>query len=296
MEKSNKQSAKDREDTHKYGKIHRQAVSSLEQLRKDITASGHEATLKIYLDNKDVELSNHKIMTKMSHIMKVNSIYSNEMDHWREMLQLSFQLLNQFYLLLRSFDRVDRNMEESTKKLLKLCCGRQKIVKFLEETAAADKLNLSFELDDIMPPPPPAMSAKKRPLSNDEAPGVSAKIAKVAPTTFAKPKAVKSINFNVPKATFKLPAIPNLNETHVIDAPPPQLNSTFDLGEQPKQNALTTVSVKDQAVMQKIVKATKPNFLSKAAITLSKENKRSKTPKKFSPKKLSKGKCGRKLG
>lgn len=297
---------KDREDSTKYHKIHRQATTSLAQLKKDITTAGLESTLKLYVANKDLELSNSKFSCKKDHIQKVNAIYDAELDHWKEMLHLSYQLVQQLYLLLRSFDRIDTDMEESVKKLVKMCAGRQKIVKFLEECAVnKDTAELSFTGCDS----PQVSSANKRALEDPTTQSSLNKIAKVV-NTFAKPKAVKSINFNnggapvaskVNSNVFKVPApaapAPKLNTTHTIESH--NLNSTFDLTTATNVTPKFTNILREPAVMNRIMKqggvATKgPLNKGTTASTamLNKENKRSKTPNKFpvkSPKKVGKG-------
>lgn len=219
-----------------------------------------------------------------------------EFDHWKEMTNSGFTLLNQFYLLIRSNGDADKEMQEQIAKLYKLCHGRQKVVKFLEDEAAADKDNndLSFgtmnsitdsPVKHLVPFEAPS-TGKKRPNSDSGArvqankmPKIGSNSKKVPPvSTFNKPKAVKSINFNAKqegKSVFKVPTVaPILKQTINAD----QLNSTFDIAQPAlSENA---INVKTDAKWGKMEAQSKKKLIDRAAITLNKENK------KFTPRKV----------
>lgn len=213
IEKSTKQLHKHKEDLNRWAKRYRDAEKALTSLKQEMVSSNPDRALNLYVERKDSDLQQNKINLKFTHMQKINSIYNMEFEHWKEMTNTGFALLNQFYLLIRANGKADKEMKEQISKLYKLCQGRQKVVKFLEDevTTNNDKENaeLSFgTMTSITDSPVKSGSdapstGKKRPNSDsDTRNGHVTKMAKVGansgnkkPSTFVKPKAVKSINF-----------------------------------------------------------------------------------------------------
>lgn len=202
---------------------HKDTINTLETLKKEISDSGSNLTVNLYLENKELELINHKTQLKTTHMQKITSIYSTEFEHWKHMTSTGFGLLNEFYLLLRSSGVADKEMQDQISKLIKLCQGRQKKVKFFEENEQENVKeshgDLSFgTMPSITESPVDqedvsnvqsssavltnTTSGKKRPNSDAGGLGDGKGINKVAKTScntynFVKPKAVKAINFNL---------------------------------------------------------------------------------------------------
>lgn len=262
---------------NRWAKRYREAEKSLTALKSEIESLKPDLALKLYLERKETELHHNKIQLKFAHMQKINSIYNLEFEHWKEMANTGFALLNQFYLLLRSAGTADKEMQEQIAKLYKLCQGRQKVVKFLEEEVnhGNDKEHGDLSLPSITDSPPKVAivvgsSSKKRPISDSDVvsrdvivnkmPKISNVTKKpVTSGTFVKPKAKKCINFNSilkpqtnfgnappnPKSSstvFKVPTItPIQTPTHALNEThtiSDVLNSTFDM-EAPTTAAAT---------------------------------------------------------
>lgn len=257
----------------------------------------------MYVERKDSDLQQNRIKLKFAHMSKINSIYNTEFDHWKEMANTGFALLNQLYLLIRSTGKADKEMHEQISQLYKLCRGRQKVVKFLEDEVHTNKENadLSFgTMGSITDSPPPpvksASAAKKRPNSDTETTSRNGSINKMPKIVangskkfinFVKPKAVKSINFSsgvksdvqhAKPAVFKVPTVaPNQKTGAAISTD--SLNSTFDIAT-PSALSENAFNIKDAGKFGKMEQGTKKQLIDRATITLNKENK------KFTPKKL----------
>lgn len=291
-----KQLQKQKEDLNRWAKRYREAEKSLVTLKQEIESTSPDVALRLYVERKDSNLQQNKIKLKFSHVQKINSIYNMEFDHWKEMANTGFALLNQLYLLIRSNGKADKEMQDQVSKLYKLCQGRQKVVKFLEDEIHTDKgkdnADLSFSsISDspIKSVPEPASTSKKRPNSDTESRnGSMNKMPKIV-ASFKKPKAVKSINFGTapqnPKSVFKVPTVAPIqkssfvarNETRTIN--PGILNSTFDI-DTPSALSENAFNIKDSGKFERMEQQTKKTLIDRAVMTLNKENK------KFTPKKV----------
>lgn len=328
---------KEREE---HQKSHRDALAYLEQVRNEIKNSGLSEKLQNFIEKKEFELSTIKMTLKAQHAQKINAIYSQEISHWQEMLSLCFDYLQQLYLLNRATGNLDKAMEEKVTKLVRLCQGRQKVVRFLEDASEYRVANeFTFGIDDSPGKTLTMSASRKRPNSNgNEQPlasisGNSYKMPKLniaGADNFVKPKTAKAIDFYVHQPSqvkqklettkagdqqknannviqnlnkngnvFKVPHIepikPSLDETRVTIGSENELNTTFSLTSGTKfiSNVLTenTVNTNEPNIVKVVRPATgaNKNLLNRAAITLSKENKKftprkplaSKTPKKM---------------
>uniref|UniRef100_A0A336KW17 CSON001206 protein n=1 Tax=Culicoides sonorensis TaxID=179676 RepID=A0A336KW17_CULSO len=310
IDRSVKQLTKHKEDMNRWAKRHHEAERSLENLKQEIleSSSGSDLALQYYIQQKDTELQKNKMKLKLAHMEKINVIYNQEFEHWKDMATSGFELLNQLYLLVRASGRADKEMQNQITKLYKLCQGRQKVVKFLEDEVHQESEPNDMKMDsmeNITESPQSTITStnkteqpstgKKRPFSDDAIQRSGNKIMKVNPVkkttpgTFVKPKAVKAINFTSKQdskttSVFKVPTVAPIqkttmtgfNVTHTIN--PDNLNSTFDI-ESPVALSENAINIKDSGKFEKMKQQTRVKLIDKAAITLNKENK------KFTPKK-----------
>lgn len=299
---------------NRWAKRYRDAEKALSMLKQEIDSSSPDLALSLYVQRKDSDLLQNKIKLKFAHMQKINSIYNLEFDHWKEMTNTGFALLNQLYLLIRSDGKADKEMQDQISKVYKLCHGRQKVVKFLEDevqtTNDKENADLSFGTMTSITDSPVKTSTmerpstgKKRPNSDNESrngngnkmPKIGSNGNKKPFTTFVKPKAVKSINFSSnsrsegnSKSVFKVPTVAPIqktsliNETHTINTD--QLNSTFDI-ETPAALSENAFNIKDGGKFGKMEAQSKNRLIDRVAMTLNKENK------KFTPRKVP-GKMG----
>lgn len=190
--------------------------------------------LEHYLQKKNSELENSKLVMKSAHVNKINSVYQMEMDNWNKIGLKATEIIQENFLLLRSMGELDNEMFEKLQTLGKLLQG-QRNVKFADDehvdvlTAnipeTADCLtfhisDLSDYSDETAQSP---LSVKKR--ANDESEfekdSKKSKNSSAATDTFQflRPKALKSIDFD---SVSMMPIANGLTDDH-------DLNITFDL-------------------------------------------------------------------
>lgn len=83
--------------------------------------------LKRYMAGKEHEFDAVKKDYKNLHVLKINQIYHNEVQHLLSVLKVSNQIIMDDYYLLRSKDMIDINMHEKLEQLKRLGRGRRDI-------------------------------------------------------------------------------------------------------------------------------------------------------------------------
>lgn len=178
---------------------------------------------------KDTEMENLKLKMKNEHLNKVNGLCQTENGCLNKIIIQSSTIIQENYLILRSSGDLDNAMKDKLTSLLKMIQGERN-VKFFDENATSEMFELNIgewkEQNDVGRSP---MSAKKRAMEDsNENHDKDAKKSKRAVESheFLRPKAVKSINFQVPQ----------------IELPPSHdLNVTFDAGPKPSPSTSTKV-------------------------------------------------------
>lgn len=222
------------EESSRWAKRFKEAKGALDSLKEEILEKGMQADLEHYIQQKDVELENSKLLLKTMHVDKVNNVYQMELENSNKSLLIAIEIVQGNYLLLRSMGELDNSMEEKLQGLLKALQG-QRNVKFAEEETAdvaqassthpesVDPLHQIVEPIDLSDDESSVSATKRRPSNDDDLQNDSKKSKNsLAPRDdfqFLRPKAVKSINFDAVKAGGSL-------SNH-------DLNTTFDLHSGP---------------------------------------------------------------
>lgn len=246
----------------------KEASRAVTSLKSEILDQSMSQQLEHYLNMKESDLENSKLVLKMGHVNKINSVYQSEISSYTGVLEKSMEIVQQNYLLLRSLGELDNGMLEKLNQLEKLLqCQRS--VKFADDeptltgaslhtepsdsTAIQNIMNLTdFGSDEQASP----VSTKKR-TNDDDAEEKDTKKSKNSETMdfpFLRPKAVQSINFD---------SVPSPIENH-------DLNVTFDL------KASKVLSEKtNKATASTTAKQPKPiAAVPKYALNINKENKK----------------------
>lgn len=179
----------------------------LDCLNKEIIDQNMAKQLDLYMQKKSVEVENSKLHMKMSHTLKICSIYDHETEDWNKFANAAAETLQDNFLLLRSMGELEESMNGKYQALSKMLLGLR-TVKFAEDelTSAAISVCSSSEAsdcpnfhnimnlsDDLMQTP---QSGKKRHGNAHEADIESKKAKRFEEFDFARPKALKSINFD----------------------------------------------------------------------------------------------------
>ncbi|KAL9700671.1 hypothetical protein quinque_004112 [Culex quinquefasciatus] len=117
---------------NRWAKRYRDALRSVEALRSEVNSSELAPLLSFHMTARASEIDAAKSHLKKSHMMKINIIYIDENRQWEKIMQLSAEIIQQNYLLLRSMGRLDNVMLEKMERLVKLdhC---QRGVKFTDD-------------------------------------------------------------------------------------------------------------------------------------------------------------------
>lgn len=224
------------EESSRWIKRFKEASRGLEHLKKEIADQGMTEVLDVYLQKKNAELDNSKLLMKAAHVHKINNVYQNEMENWSKVVVKASEIIQQNFLLLRSMGELDNAMIEKMQLLGKLLQG-ERSVKFAETieqpaTEAPESLNNIMNLSDYSndEAQQSPVSAKKRlnvddndaELENDSK--KSKNLAAGEDFQFLRPKAMKSINFGA------APTQPN------------DMNVTFDLNVAGPSGSKTVLS------------------------------------------------------
>jgi hypothetical protein len=225
------------EDMSRCLKRLKDASRALDSLKRDIINEDSSVLLQTYIQKKDIELENSKVLLKSNHVNKINSMYHVDMENFRKTMVLSSEIIQDHYLLFRR--EMDEGMLGKLDTLVKLYQG-QRNVKF-EEGDIADSptkncptyqniLNLSDYAENAELHSP--SSTKKRPFNNDvtddEEDGIEEIKKSKQEFDFVRPKAIKAIDFNAPMPAMK---------SNVCD-----LNVTFDLQPKPTKILSSTTN------------------------------------------------------
>lgn len=180
--------------------------------------------LSSYLQKKDLELEHSKMTVKTTHVLKVNNLYMLESKNWDNIMQLSGEIIQDNFLLLRSMGEIAGNMNKKYQTLSKLLQG-QRSVKFVDDEPShanhvpeiADVLHLASN-DELLTTPNKKRGAEdddEEMLEND--PKKSKTV--VEDFQFLRPAALKSINFDSMHSMNSINSVKNEYD----------LNTTFDL-------------------------------------------------------------------
>jgi hypothetical protein len=201
----------------------------LDNLKNEIKNAGLEQQLTIYMQKKEAEVENDKLMLKIEHMNKINHEYKIETEIMSNITVNACDVIQDDYLLLRSLKELDNDTLGKYQKLVKMLQG-QRSVKF-----ADDEINLTTNITEekfsFLPLnaaengdgdndhhclESPTMVSRKRAVDSDNNNDhvIDSKKSK-NDFAFAQPKALKSIDFgaNDMNATFNLDS-----------GPPPILN------------------------------------------------------------------------
>lgn len=142
---------------------------------------------------------------KMAHALKINNLHMQESQNWANIMQLSGEIIQDNFLLLRSMGEIGGNMKQKYQTLSKLLQG-QRSVKFVEDEPSlaashavqeiADVLQLASN-DELLTTP-----NKKRGSEDDDEEMLENDSKKLKNSTamedfqFLRPAALKSINFD----------------------------------------------------------------------------------------------------
>lgn len=132
IDRYGKQVARQKEEMNRWAKRYRDALRSVEALRSEVNSSELAPLLSFHMTARGSEIDAAKSHLKKSHMMKINIIYIDENRQWEKIMQLSAEIIQQNYLLLRSMGRLDNVMLEKMERLVKLdhC---QRGVKFTDD-------------------------------------------------------------------------------------------------------------------------------------------------------------------
>lgn len=228
------------EDMTRWVKRFKEANKALDHLKKEIEGHDLAPALELYVQKKNVDMDNSKMMMKNGHVNKINSVYQLEMENWNRIVVKASQIIQENYLLLRATGSLDNDMLEKLQTLVRLLQGQRQVKFADDETASSNEnhsqlsdgsecttfqniLNLTDYADNFHSSP--SSASKKRVIDGIEeidTYGIEPKRSKnstMADFAFVRPKALKSINFNAP---------PSNSEENG------DLNVTFDLNSKPK--------------------------------------------------------------
>lgn len=203
------------EESSQWEKRFKEAYRCLKNLKHEIAEKKLIVVLDIYLQKKNADLEISKLLVKIAHVNKINSVYQAEVENLYKIVLKASEVVQENFLLLRSTGELDSEMLDKLQILGKLLQG-QRSVKFAfvpvdasaglnpdptEITPLQNMMNLSdwSEADDATLSP---LSSKKRNNDDDkeEMKTTDSKRAKHSTETgeysFLRPKAVKSINFD----------------------------------------------------------------------------------------------------
>uniref|UniRef100_A0A8D8B8E8 Kinesin-like protein KIF18A n=3 Tax=Culex pipiens TaxID=7175 RepID=A0A8D8B8E8_CULPI len=132
IDRYGKQVARQKEEMNRWAKRYRDALRSVEALRSEVNSSELAPLLSFHMTARASEIDAAKSHLKKSHMMKINIIYIDENRQWEKIMQLSAEIIQQNYLLLRSLGRLDNVILEKMERLVKLdhC---QRGVKFTDD-------------------------------------------------------------------------------------------------------------------------------------------------------------------
>lgn len=216
----------------RWGKRFKDANRCLDILKDEIAEQSLNSVLDEYLQKKNTELENSKLVMKSAHINKINTVYQMEMDNWNKISLKASEIVQDNFLLLRSMGELDNEMLEKLQSLVKLLQG-QRNVKFAEDEPTTNSNPdatgcLSYHIsdlsdyasDEVVQSP---LSVKKRCNEESELENESKKTknSSTSDFQFLRPKALKSINFGS-LSTMPTPMNTEPSDDH-------NLNITFDL-------------------------------------------------------------------
>lgn len=200
----------------------------MEQLKREIAEKKMTAALSPYLQMKNLELENSKMAVKIAHVLKVNNLHMHETQYWANIMQLSGEIIQDNFLLLRSMGEIGGNMKQKYQTLSKLLQG-QRTVKFAEDEPTlaashavpeiADVLQLASN-DEMLTTP-----NKKRGPEDDDEEMLENDPKKLKNSTamedfqFIRPAALKSINFD---SMHSMNSVSSMKNDYDLD-------TTFDL-------------------------------------------------------------------
>ncbi|XP_055534442.1 kinesin-like protein KIF18A [Wyeomyia smithii] len=132
IDRFSKQIARQRDELNRWTKRYKDAYKSLKTLRTEVDSSEVANSLNAHFKAKEQELAVAKSHLKMIHVVKINQIYVDENRQWEKISQLSADIIQQNYLLLRNMDCLDNTTLEKMEKLIRLnhC---QRGVKFADD-------------------------------------------------------------------------------------------------------------------------------------------------------------------
>lgn len=269
IDKFNKEVVRKTEDLTRWTKRFVEGKRALENLKTEIKEAKLENSLRLYLEKKDAEIENAKLLLKNEHINKITNEYRTEMTMYDNIITKACEIIQDNYLLMRSLNELDNETLDRFKKLVKLLQG-QRSVKFLSDEcdtvngANDDAHSSTFSHNLEMSPTnfgeeiqllSPSSISKKRAHGDED--DCDAKKVR-SDETFVRPKAMKSINFEC--------AAESMNATFSLDMPPPRV-----LNEKSNPRSATSSAI------TKTLKQTRATASSKFVLNVNKENK------KFSP-------------
>lgn len=232
----------------RWNKRFKEANKVLFLLKTEIIEKKLLTVLKTYLAKKRSETEMSRIQLKAAHVNKINEVYQVEIASFTKIILEAAELLQENFLVLRSCGELDNRMMEKFNSIEKLMQG-QRNVKFSEETdvqvAPTDAhleqfLNLTdYDQNGV------ATNARKRFNEEEEDEIFENELKKSKNSTFedfqfARPSALKSINFGM-SSTTGMNADQNMNQTFAIDGI--SANETVILSERvPSSNLPSTSS------------------------------------------------------
>lgn len=201
----------------------------MDNLKNEIKEATSRKELESYVQLKEAEIENEKLSLKIDHTNKINNEYKIETEIMTNIIINACEVIQDNYLLLRSLNQLDNETLEKYQKLVKMLQG-QRTVKFADDennltTNINDETttNGEHQMEDHHFLESPSMITRKRNIEVES----SQEDLKKSKNDFAfvRPKALKSINFDV-HAPSTSQAIPfEMNATFNLDSePPPILN------------------------------------------------------------------------
>uniref|UniRef100_A0AAG5DAE3 Kinesin motor domain-containing protein n=1 Tax=Anopheles atroparvus TaxID=41427 RepID=A0AAG5DAE3_ANOAO len=152
IDRCGKQVASQQGEKNRWLERLQQAQRNRNTIRQEALQSDLSSVLKGYLSGKDAEIAAAKAALSKDHVLQISFTYSQENKLWHNIMELSGEIIQNNYLLLRSMDRVDNVVLEKLKRLVKLN-HRQRGVTFVDDEyqqELRDETNLTDNsIDDI---------------------------------------------------------------------------------------------------------------------------------------------------
>ncbi|KFB51558.1 AGAP006803-PA-like protein [Anopheles sinensis] len=230
IDRCGKQLASQEIDQNRWLERLQQAQRNRNALRHEVLQSELSSVLKTYMTGKDAEIAAAKATLWKDHVLQIAFTYSQENRLWHNIMQLSGEVIQNNYLLLRHLDRLDNVVLDKLKRLVKLN-QRQRGVTFFDDECQQDLrsetnitdhsiddiANLSDCSDDAVDFPPVVAGVKRTKINGESesetdhetSDPVSSKPSDaVERNVFKKPKTVsRGLSFKATSAAATRPTI-----------------------------------------------------------------------------------------